>query len=92
MPDCKNACQYILYETHHSRYASHVGLNKTHSAMVDSCWWPTWGKDMDRYVRCCNTCARNKSSSTTPGGLLQPLPIPDEPWGEVSMDFITQLP
>ena len=47
---------------------------------------------MDRYVRCCNTCARNKSSSTAPGGLLQPLPIPDEPWDEVSMDFITQLP
>jgi hypothetical protein len=92
VPNCKNVRQYILYEIHNSRYAGHLGLNKTRSAMVARYWWPTWGKDMEDYVKRCDTCARNKPSSKAPGGLLQPLPIPDEPWDAVSMDFITQLP
>lgn len=37
-------------------------------------------------------CQRQKYSATTPGGLLQPLPIPNGIWEELSLDFITGLP
>ena len=72
MLECKNVSQYILVEIRNSRYAGHLGLNKTRSAMVDRYWWPTWGKDMERYVRRCDTRARNMSFSETPVALLQP--------------------
>jgi hypothetical protein len=39
----------------------------------------------------CVTCQQNKSEQTHPVGLLQPLPIPEQKWESISMDFITWL-
>jgi len=49
-------------------------------------------KDVRNYIKSCETCQRNKDSTQRPGGLLQPLPIPERPWSSISMDFITHLP
>src|SRR3954454_10081906 len=43
-------------------------------------------------MKSCDSCQRIKASQQSPTGLLQPLPIPSQPWEQVSMDFITQLP
>lgn len=44
------------------------------------------------YVHACDSCQRNKASREKPQGLLQPLPVPDEPWSCVHFDMITKLP
>lgn len=44
------------------------------------------------YVTGCDTCQHNKGPNHKPYGLLSPLPIPDQPWTSISVDFITQLP
>ncbi|KAJ7971418.1 Ty3/gypsy retrotransposon protein [Quillaja saponaria] len=45
-----------------------------------------------QYIKGCDTCQRNKWENTSPAGLLQPLPIPTQPWTDISMDFIDGLP
>jgi hypothetical protein len=49
-------------------------------------------KTIRDYVRACDICQRHKYLATTPGGLLQPLPIPNGVWEDISLDFITGLP
>ena len=41
---------------------------------------------------CCDACQRNKVVRHAPYGLLNPLPIPAQPWSSVSLDWITDLP
>jgi len=49
-------------------------------------------KEVGEYVAACPTCARNKTSSSSPMGLLHPLSIPSRPWSDISLDFVTGLP
>jgi hypothetical protein len=44
------------------------------------------------YVLECHTCQTVKADYMKPGGLLQPLSIPDWKWDDISMDFIVGLP
>ena len=48
--------------------------------------------DVRDYVSSCASCQRNKVPAQKPGGMLQPLPIPERRWGSISTDFVTGLP
>jgi hypothetical protein len=45
-----------------------------------------------RYVSECDTCRKVKADYMEPGGLLQPLSVPEWKWDNISMDFIVGLP
>ncbi|GJU14800.1 retrotransposon-related protein [Tanacetum coccineum] len=45
-----------------------------------------------QFVKECDTCQRQKPDLSAYLGFLQPLPIPERIWTEVSMDFIEKLP
>ncbi|KAM9317862.1 adhesion G-protein coupled receptor F1-like [Pholidichthys leucotaenia] len=55
-------------------------------------WWPFMCKKVNDFVRACPQCATGKSSSSSPSGLLHPLPIPIRPWSHIAMGFVTGLP
>jgi hypothetical protein len=54
--------------------------------------WPEMYSELKAYVGSCDSSQRNKTSNQKPIGLLKPLEIPTERFGQVSMDFITTLP
>ena len=82
----------ILQEHHSTPYAGHFGVNKTVAAIAKSFWWPGLRETVQAFVAKCDSCQRSKARTTKPPGPLLPLPIPEEPWQSVSMDFITKLP
>ncbi|GJP70425.1 hypothetical protein CLOP_g1368, partial [Closterium sp. NIES-67] len=92
VPHVGNLRNDIIEEVHSTKYGGHLGIKKTRWALSDVYWWPGLGTEVQQFVSRCDACARNKSDTKKPGGLLQPLEIPDEPWESVSLDFITDLP
>jgi hypothetical protein len=44
------------------------------------------------YVSKCDTYRKVKANYMEPGGLLEPLSIPEWMWDDISMDFIVGLP
>ena len=92
VPDVFALRRRILLELHNAMYAGHAGQQRTHHLVARSYWWPTMRKDVNTYVQGCTICQRSKGVQRRPAGTLQPLPIPDTAWDEISMDLITQLP
>lgn len=44
------------------------------------------------FVRLCDVCERCKGENSFPAGLLQPLPIPQQAWQHIALDFFEELP
>ena len=49
-------------------------------------------KDVERFVANCHTCHRTKPRRHASHETLLPLPVPDRPWQDISMDFVVRLP
>jgi hypothetical protein len=49
-------------------------------------------REAARYVSECDTCQKVKVDYMKPGGLLQPLSVPEWQWDDISMDIIVGLP
>ncbi|GJP34754.1 hypothetical protein CLOM_g19184, partial [Closterium sp. NIES-68] len=84
--------QLLLEEYHDVLYVGHFGSNKTLTGIAKNYYWPHMADDVQKFVTSCTTCQRMKSSKQKKAGLLQPLPVPEQPWQVVSLDFITALP
>jgi hypothetical protein len=46
-------------------------------------------QDIERFVANCHVCQPMKTSRHTPYGVLNPLPVPEHLWRDISMDFMT---
>ena len=84
--------QKILKEVHGPPLARHPGFLKTYRQLRERFSWKGLKGDVLQYIRESAVCQQNKSEHTLPAALLQPLPILEQKWESISMDFITGLP
>ena len=49
-------------------------------------------KDISEYVSKCLMCQQVKAEHQVPSNLINPLPIPQWTWGNITMDFVSGFP
>ena len=92
LPDDLALRTRILHECHDAPTGGHLGKDKTIDQVKRRFYWPRMDAEIQTYVTGCDSCQRNKPSHQAKIGLLQPLPIPERPWQQVSLDLIVALP
>ena len=78
----------LISEIHNE---GHLGRDRTLHLVSTSYFWPSLRRDVERYVERCVTCQTSKGHATN-AGLYLPLPVPTQPWSDISMDFVMGLP
>ena len=80
----------MVREAHGGALVGHFGLNKTIDILKEHFYWPKMRGDVHKIIIACSIC--HKAKSQFHQGLYTPLPVPIQPWHDVSMDFIMALP
>jgi len=91
-PNSETLRTKLIQDVHDSPIAGHPGRETTYETISREYYWPSMSNDIRRFVRNCDVYRRTKAWREQKKGLLKPLPVPDRPWQEVSMDFITDSP
>ena len=84
--------ELILRESHSSAYSVHPGASKMYKDLRRNYWWSNMKQEVVEYVSRCLICQQVKIEHQRPAGELQPLPIPEWKWEDISMDFVVALP
>lgn len=80
-----------LFSCHQGALAGHFGRDKTVSLVSERFYWPHIAKYVLKVLNRCHICRVAKTHHTNQG-LYTPLPTPDGPWEDVSLDFVLGLP
>jgi hypothetical protein len=83
----------LLVLFHESQWVGHGGQKSTLRLLKrNKAYWANMRQDCVDFVATCHVCQKNRTSYQKTAGLLEPLPIPTEPWESIAMDFIGELP
>ncbi|XP_023640434.1 uncharacterized protein LOC111831116 [Capsella rubella] len=83
--------ELLLREAHGGGLTGHFGVAKTLAVLREHFYWPKMKRMVEKFCGRCLICRKAKST-TRPHGLYTPLPIPESPWVDLSMDFVLGLP
>lgn len=82
----------LITEHHSTPVGGHSGGERTYQRLKQAFFWKGMKQDVLHFVAGCDVCQRHKNENVASPGLLQPLPIPDRLWSDISMDFVEGLP
>ncbi|KAM2869733.1 hypothetical protein FF1_017608 [Malus domestica] len=92
VPNNEELKKEILDETHCSAYAMHPGGTKMYHTIRPFYYWPGMKREIADYVSRCIICQQVKAERNKPFGRMQPLPVPQWKWENITMDFVYKLP
>ena len=82
----------IIAALHSSPIGGHSGIQATYYRVKQLFHWKGMKQDVEHFVKQCTICQQAKHEHSHPAGLLQPLPLPQGAWQDISLDFIEGLP
>jgi hypothetical protein len=82
----------LIAAFHSSAMGGHSGVFATYQRLKKLFYWPGQKTDVELFVKQCQICQQAKHEHCKYPGLLQPLPIPQHSWQDLSMDFVEGLP
>jgi hypothetical protein len=82
----------IISSLHDSVVGGHSGVQATYQRIKQLYYWSGLKLAVENYVKQSLVCQFAKHSHQKAAGLLQPLPPPNAPWLDITMDFIEGLP
>jgi len=83
--------EFLVREAHGGGLMGHFGVAKTSDVLHEHLYWPKMKRDVQQICEQCIACRKAKSR-VQPHGLYTPLPVPTEPWVDISMEFVLGLP
>jgi hypothetical protein len=91
IPKYHDLREQLFWLTHD--HLGHFRGKKSYVSLRDEFYWPNMRRDLlMAYVPGCADCQRNKLHTHKTPGPLHPLPIPDNHFDSVAIDFIGPLP
>lgn len=78
----------LLEKLHGSDKSCHLGFKRVYEKARDEFYWCKMRRDILRFITRCETCLTFKHSNQRPVGLLEHLPLKDEPWSLLCVDFV----
>ena len=85
-------CRHVVDELHASAYGVHFSAERTTHAITRRFFWPHIKRQVRIIISQCTECHKSKPRSKKAYGLLQPIPAPDRPWEQITLDLATDLP
>lgn len=82
----------LIAAFHSSAIGGHSGQAATYQRLKNHFAWKGMKKVVESFIQQCSVCQQAKHSNIHPLGLLQPLPLPEGVWMDISMDFVEGLP
>jgi len=82
----------LIRKVHDQPSIDHFGILRTVKIIRRYYYWSSMRKTIDRYIRNCYICQRSKTSRNKFNELLHSLPIPEQRWKNIVMNFIIDLP
>ena len=86
------AQQHILPALHAGAVGGHSRVQATYERIKALFAWPKLKQTITQFVQGCQICQQAKHEHVKLPGLLQPLPVPEQAWHTMSLDFIEGLP
>lgn len=82
----------IIQMHHDVPLRGHFGTEKVMEQISRNYYFPNMRRRIEKYIKRCDTCIRDKPSRHQPYGLMQSPDAPTRPWQWVTIDFIGPLP